>query len=82
LCPDFPLRPKRWRDDRLDREGAGYTIENISAKTGKNAAYIAKRIRLLDLIPPVGAAFIAGHIGIEHRPVHPSWLDPTKQLNH
>src|SRR5258708_20729067 len=50
----------------LDREGAGYTIEKISAKTGKNAAYIAKRIRLLDLIPPVAEAFTAGHIGVEH----------------
>jgi ParB family chromosome partitioning protein len=50
----------------LDREGAGYTIEKISAKTGKNAAYIAKRIRLLDLIPPVAEAFTAGHIRIEH----------------
>jgi ParB family transcriptional regulator, chromosome partitioning protein len=50
----------------LDREGAAYTIEKISAKTGKNAAYIAKRIRLLDLIPPVAEAFTAGHIGVEH----------------
>src|SRR5260370_30681612 len=50
----------------LDREGGGYTIEKISMKTGKNAAYIAKRIRLLDLIPPVAEAFTAGHIGIEH----------------
>ena len=50
----------------LDREGAGYTIEKISAKTGKNAAHIAKRIRLLDLIPPVAEAFTAGHIGVEH----------------
>ena len=50
----------------LDREGAGYTIEKISAKTGKNAAYIAKRIWLLDLVPPVAEAFTAGHIGIEH----------------
>jgi ParB family chromosome partitioning protein len=50
----------------LDREGAGYTIEKISMKTGKNAAYIAKRIRLLDLIPPVAEAFTAGHIGTEH----------------
>jgi ParB family chromosome partitioning protein len=50
----------------LEREGAGYTIEKISAKIGKNAAYIAKRIRLLDLIPPVSEAFTAGHIGLEH----------------
>ena len=50
----------------LEREGAGYTIEKIAAKTGKNAAYIAKRLRLLDLIPPVADAFTAGHIGVEH----------------
>jgi ParB family chromosome partitioning protein len=50
----------------LNREGAGYTIEKIAAKTGKAAAYIAKRLRLLDLIPPVAEAFTAEHIGIEH----------------
>jgi ParB family chromosome partitioning protein len=50
----------------LEREGAGYTIERIAAKTGKAATYIAKRLRLLDLIPPVAGAFTAGHIGIEH----------------
>src|SRR6202023_861850 len=50
----------------LEREGAAYTIEKIAAKTGKAAAYIAKRLRLLDLIPPVAEAFTAGHIGIEH----------------
>src|SRR5258708_7169868 len=50
----------------LEREGAGYTIEKIAAKTGKAAAYIAKRLRLLDLIPLVAEAFTAGHIGIEH----------------
>jgi ParB family chromosome partitioning protein len=50
----------------LDREGEGYTVEKIAAKTGKAASFIAKRLRLLDLIPPVAAAFTAGHIGIEH----------------
>jgi ParB family chromosome partitioning protein len=50
----------------LESEGAKYTIEKIAAKTGKNATYIAKRLRLLDLIPPVAEAFTAGHIGIEH----------------
>src|SRR5260370_695873 len=50
----------------LDREGGGHTIEQISATTGKNAAYIAKRIRLLDLIPAVAEGFTAGHIGVEH----------------
>jgi ParB family chromosome partitioning protein len=50
----------------LDREGPGHTLENVAAKTGKTAAYIAKRLRLLDLIPPAADAFAAGHIGIEH----------------
>jgi len=50
----------------LGREGAGYTVEKIAAKTGKAASFIAKRLRLLDLIPPVTAAFTAGHIGTEH----------------
>jgi ParB family transcriptional regulator, chromosome partitioning protein len=50
----------------LEHEEAAYTIEKIAAKTGKSAAYIAKRLRLLDLIPPVAEAFSAGHIAIEH----------------
>jgi ParB family transcriptional regulator, chromosome partitioning protein len=50
----------------LERERAAYTIEKIAAKTGKAAAYIAKRLRLLDLIPPVAEAFTVGHIGVEH----------------
>jgi ParB family transcriptional regulator, chromosome partitioning protein len=50
----------------LEREGAGYTVEKIAARTGKAAAHIAKRLRLLHLIPPVADAFTAGHIGIEH----------------
>jgi len=50
----------------LKSEGAAYTIEKIATKTGKGAAYIAKRLRLLDLIPPVAEAFSAGHIAIEH----------------
>ena len=50
----------------LEREGAGYTVEKIAAKIGKAAAHIAKRLRLLDLIPPVADAFTAGRISIEH----------------
>jgi ParB family transcriptional regulator, chromosome partitioning protein len=50
----------------LEREEAAYTIEKTAAKTGKSAAFIAKRLRLLDLTPPVAEAFTAGHIGIEH----------------
>lgn len=50
----------------LDREGTAYTVETIAAKTGKAASFIAKRLRLLDLIAPVADAFRAGHIGVEH----------------
>jgi len=50
----------------LEREGATYTIEKLAAKTGKNASYISKRLRLLDLIPPAADAFTAAQIGIEH----------------
>jgi ParB family transcriptional regulator, chromosome partitioning protein len=50
----------------LESEGAGYTVERMAAKTGKAASFIAERLRLLDLIPPVADAFTAGHIGVEH----------------
>src|SRR6266478_10017543 len=50
----------------LDREGGECTIEKISAKTGKAASFIAKRLKLLDLAQPVADAFTAGHIGVEH----------------
>ena len=50
----------------LEREGAGYTVEKIAAKTGKASAHVAKRLRLLDLIPTVADAFAARRIGIEH----------------
>jgi hypothetical protein len=51
----------------LEREGAGYTVEKIAAKTGNGCACIAKRLRLLDLTPPVADAFTAGRIGIVKR---------------
>jgi len=50
----------------LDREGGKYTVEKISAKTGKAASFIAKRLKLLDLAKPAADAFLAGHIGVEH----------------
>ncbi len=50
----------------LDREGSQYTVETIAAKTGKNAAFITKRLKLLDLTQPVADVFLAGRIGIEH----------------
>ena len=50
----------------LDREGREYTIERIAARTGKAAAHVAKRLKLLGLVPTVAQAFSAGRIGVEH----------------
>jgi ParB family transcriptional regulator, chromosome partitioning protein len=50
----------------LDREGGEYTIERIAARTGKAAAHVAKRLKLLSLTPAVADAFAAGTIGVEH----------------
>jgi ParB family transcriptional regulator, chromosome partitioning protein len=50
----------------LHQEGGQYTIEKISARTGKLASFIAKRLKLLDLAKPAADAFLAGQIGVEH----------------
>ncbi len=50
----------------LESEGAAYTVARMAAKTGKAASFIAERLRLLDLAPPVAEAFTAGRIGVEH----------------
>jgi ParB family transcriptional regulator, chromosome partitioning protein len=50
----------------LERQGPEYTVQKIAARVGKTAAYVAKRLKLLDLIQPVADAFTAGYIGLEH----------------
>jgi len=50
----------------LEREGPGYTIQTIAARVGKPAAHVARRLKLLDLIPPAAEALTAGRIGVEH----------------
>lgn len=50
----------------LDQEAAKYTVERIATKTGKPASFIAKRLKLLDLIKGAADAFLAGQIGVEH----------------
>ena len=50
----------------LDQEDSKYSIENISSKTGKHPSFIAKRLKLLDLVKPVADVFVAGHITVEH----------------
>lgn len=50
----------------LDREDGAYTIEKIAARTGKAAAHVAQRLKLLGLAPAVAEAFARGTIGIAH----------------
>jgi len=50
----------------LAKEGSKYTIEKIAAKTGKPASFIARRLKLLDLIQPAADALLAEQIGVEH----------------
>ncbi len=50
----------------LDGDTARYTIAKLSARVAKPAAYVAKRLKLLDLTNTVAEAFRAGRIGIEH----------------
>lgn len=50
----------------LDKESGKYTVENIAAKTGKAAAFIARRLKLLDLTQSAAEAFLAERIGVEH----------------
>lgn len=61
-----PFEEARGFHALLSQEGSKYTIEKISARTGKPASFIAKRLKLLDLTQPVADAFLAGHIGVEH----------------
>jgi ParB family chromosome partitioning protein len=41
-------------------------VQKIAARVGKTAAYVAKRLKLLDLVQPAADAFAAGYIGLEH----------------
>jgi ParB family chromosome partitioning protein len=50
----------------LDLEEPKYSIEQISAKTGKNPAYVAARLKLTELTQNVVDAFYREEIGIGH----------------
>jgi ParB family chromosome partitioning protein len=50
----------------LGMEEPKYTIEHISARTGKTPAFICARLRLTELVPPVVDAFYANEIGLGH----------------
>src|SRR3984885_13158374 len=50
----------------LNLEEPKYSIEQISARTGKNPAYIASRLKLTELAPVVVEAFYREEIGVGH----------------
>lgn len=62
----------------LDLEEPKYSMEQIGAKTGKSAAYIAGRLKLTELIPAVVDAFYKDEIGVGHALLLAK-LQPTQQ---
>jgi transcriptional regulator len=50
----------------LNLDEPKYSIEQISAKTGKSPAYVAARLRLTELVPAVVEAFYKDEIGVGH----------------
>jgi ParB family chromosome partitioning protein len=43
-----------------------YSIEQIGARIGKSPAFVASRLKLVDLVPAVVEAFYANEIGVGH----------------
>jgi ParB family transcriptional regulator, chromosome partitioning protein len=43
-----------------------YSIEQLSARTGKSPSYVAARLKLVDLVPVVVEAFYRDEIGVGH----------------
>jgi ParB family chromosome partitioning protein len=50
----------------LNLEEPKYSIEQISARTGKNPAYVAARLKLTELAPVVVESFYPEEIGVGH----------------
>ena len=50
----------------LNLEEPKYSIEQISARTGKNPAYVATRLKLTELAPIVVEVFYREEIGVGH----------------
>ncbi|HEV2620109.1 MAG TPA: ParB/RepB/Spo0J family partition protein [Acidobacteriaceae bacterium] len=50
----------------LDLEEPTYSIEQIAAKTGKQPAFVAARLKLIDLVSVAVEAFYRAEIGVGH----------------
>ena len=50
----------------LELDEPKYSIEQIAAKVGKSAVFVASRLKLTDLVPAAVEAFYADEIGVGH----------------
>jgi ParB family chromosome partitioning protein len=50
----------------LHTDGLQYDINSLSAKAGKSPAFIAQRLKLVELLPSIAEAFLADQIGVGH----------------
>jgi ParB family chromosome partitioning protein len=50
----------------LHTDGLNYDINTLALKAGKSAAFVAQRLRLVELIPLIADAFLADQIGVGH----------------
>lgn len=61
-----PLEEAQGYAALLHLEEPKYSIEQIGAKCGKSPSFIASRLRLVELAPPVTEAFLRDEIGTGH----------------
>jgi ParB family chromosome partitioning protein len=61
-----PLEEAQGFKALLDLEEPKYSIEQIAAKTGKSAVYVAQRLKLTELAPVAIEAFYREEIGVGH----------------
>jgi ParB family transcriptional regulator, chromosome partitioning protein len=61
-----PLEEAQGFQALLNLDEPKYSIEQIAAKVGKAPAYVAQRLKLTELCPPVVEAFYAEEIGVGH----------------
>jgi ParB family transcriptional regulator, chromosome partitioning protein len=50
----------------LHTEGLQYDIHSLAAKAGKSPAFIATRLKLVELLPSIAEAFLGDQIGVGH----------------
>lgn len=61
-----PLEEARGFRALLDLPSEPFAVQTIAAKSGKSPQYVAQRLRLTELIPPVAEAFLADKLTTAH----------------